>query len=488
MANEESPPLPLSQAMAQEQHCSLRRRLWPDNGPSDEEIEAMLADQDAQRYQNESLYGAGFDHPPGPSPSTPIGAVPALPEEWFTPHGSRAAPPPPEFVSDDQSFLSYIAHLQNDAPDGPAHLGNGRGSGSASSDQPFVDFEVPEALPVPRVLRRASGKRPVTAEELAEQKARADFAKTMENTIAVGPFMEGLMSYGKKLPKEIYNAVRLRWCNTWKLKHPELLGLKAGVEIIAMARKSFAQECTWAQKVQIMKDIRSESLGCPEKQGFVRSLEAAIAVIEARTKKVDPEVEKGVRARGHVLLFVYNHDAFLIRELQQDAKNLLSMEDLVQLVRGHPPYLRMQEAFISFCFAKASELHCEMACSLEISPEKYASTGNVRVHLNLALGRKGDRLAFRAPYLNLAFARVLPVYAPKLGEVQEAAQLKRSGFSKMWGQAAYYLQFPKIGMLCNSGTKLPFRDYPVAQNAIMAYLQARVRNFHMCPSISLLMA
>ena len=124
-----------------------------------------------------------------------------------------------------------------------------------------------------------------------------------------------------------------------------------------------------------------------------------------------------------------------------------------------------------FCKEVAHKWQCEWAASLEVSPATYKEKGQVRLHLNLALGRRACALRFEYPYQELAFCRCFPQYHPSRDRASEAHSVKRNGFAKMWGQAAYYLQFPKILSVDSDGSKLPFKDYPVTQTAITGYLQ-----------------
>ena len=448
--------------------------------PSDEDVDAML---EMERQLDNQMYGDAYDTDGGVAPSTPTAQLSlGPPQEWFSPsrRAQQVAPVSIQYVDDEEfDYLAQLAQVQEpgettpvssppESHAGPPRLSTGSSASSALPPAVAPALAVPREL-MPLTLRRARSKRPPTAQEQQEQKARNDFEKYMNDTIATGPFSEGLMSFGHRLPNEVYNAVRVRYCLDWKKNHPELVSESGSIEAQKLARASFAKDCTLNKRLNILKQLVSEQSTQPERAGFVRTCEAVMAQMKVKT--ADEKHVSAIRARGQVLLFVYNHDNLIIHDLKQDATNLLAHDDIIALVQGHPPYQRLKEAFFDFANKQAKLLQCEMACSLEISPERYKADGTVRVHLNLALGHKQIRIQFTAPFFKLMFGRILPTYAPKTDSVHEAQMIKRAGFAKWWGQAAYYLQFPKEYMLDNTGTKLPFKDYPVSQTTIMAYLQ-----------------
>ena len=432
-------------------------------GPSDDEVDAML---ECERYQDENLYGDGFAQDFA-SPSTPLGQVRGPPEEFFSPGGTAVQGPPPEYFANAEE-VHYLESLAPD-PEAPAPSGvvtapqiGGAASSSAASSRPS------QLAPVE--LHRARQKRKATEAELQEQKKRKEFEDLMANTICTGPFVEGLMSFGGRIPDKVYNAMRVKFSCGWREKNKELVENTSGRELVAMIRNKFAKECTWPQKVSILKEIIQEKQQEEGSEAFVMSCKAVLEIIQAKHCGKAPVAL--AEARAHVVLFVYNDAQYIINELKQEPGRQLDEPSLVSLVRSHPPYMRLKEAFWKFANGVKEKHHCEMAASCEVSPERYASDGTVRIHLSLCLGQKAARLHFRAPYQELAFGRTCPHYAPKCDATNEHHSLKRQGFAKWWGQAAYYLQFPKLFMLDNIGTKQPFKDYPVAQTTIMAYLQA----------------
>ena len=442
---------------------------------SDEELVLAACAFDA--VQQNQCYGRE------PSPSTPPECMPQA-YEWFSPGEDY------DLVPRSPGIEDYDLARMLDEPDivpepssrcpqpmpggddvSPTQVEANLPSSSAAP-QPSSKTAPSEMLP-PK-LQRCSRKRPSSAAEVMEQENRKKYMEAMSDVID-GPFMEGLMASGGKIPSEVYNALRLAFTKDWRAIHDKELK-DAGCKTIALeARRAFAKECTWPKKALYLKQFIKEDSEKPERAWFVRSCKGVLDAITAKHLQ-GPSEKDSKEVKAHIVLFVYNHASFIIDQFKQDPKNLVSHEDLVTLVREHGPYQRLKEAFFKHSFKMAETYHAEMACSLEISPETYKDSGVVRVHLSLALGHKGTRLYFWKPFRPLAFGHVLPTYAPKCGPEAEVHAMKRVGFHKWWGQAAYYLQFPKVLMLDITGTQLPFKDYPVTQTCIMGYLQVRPFN------------
>ena len=91
--------------------------------------------------------------------------------------------------------------------------------------------------------------------------------------------------------------------------------------------------------------------------------------------------------------------------------------------------------------------------------------------------------------MDMSFGTVIPVYTPTVNVIREAVNLKRHGFQKVFGQAAYYAMMPKLFSVASAGSKQPFKDFPIAQTSITSYLQVlyfAVFFFFFVPSHSVL--
>ena len=74
----------------------------------------------------------------------------------------------------------------------------------------------------------------------------------------------------------------------------------------------------------------------------------------------------------------------------------------------------------------------------------------------------------------MIFEGIYIFFKPSCTEEEQFKKTKRIGLQGMFAQAAYHLQFPKIGMVFSEGSKYPFKDYQVKPRWVTDYLQVRV--------------
>ena len=391
-----------------------------------------------------------------------------LPDEvWFSPGGSS-------YRRSDGSVISTAATSPL-VPDSVEVA-------SSSGIVPAPSTAAP-AAPAPQTasigghgLTRARLKRKYKDGEREEFEAKIRFEERMSDVIKTGPFLKGLNSAGGGMPTDVYNRLRAKFCQEFKVKNEERFKDLPGRELGAVARKEFSKSCSWAEKRRLLQEIILEEGSKPEGAVMVKQCKAVKDCIEERYLGMTVGKTYVSKSReqinSNIILVVYNDDRFVVNDFKQTPPDLMPNDMLVVRLQEFPPYLRLKERFFQFCKDLGEKWTSEWAASIEVSPQTYEKKGQVRLHLNLALGRKTAALRFEYPYAELAFCRCLPNYHPSRDRVTELLSVKRSGFNKMWGQTAYYLQFPKILLVDSDGSKLPFKDYPVTQTAITGYLQA----------------
>ena len=348
---------------------------------------------------------------------------------------------------------------------------------SSSGTAPAPSTAAPAAAPSPtapiagQALTRARGKRKYKEGEREEYEAHRKFGQTLHDVIASGPFFEGLMSFGGRIPKDVYNALRAKFVKEFKARNEESLADLPGRELNVLVRKKFSESCGWKERRKMLQEIISTEESKPERESFVAQCKAVKECLEAKhlgIKQVDPTRQQ---INALIVLVVYNDERFLVEDLKQDPAHLLSHDMLVDRLREFTPYKKLKESFFSFCKELGRKWKVEWAASLEVLSGTYKEKGEVRLQLNLAVGRKASALRFDYPYKELAFCKCLPEYHPARDRIAEVQAVKRNGFNKMWGQTAYNIQIPKFWSVDSDGSKLPFKDYPVSQTQITGYLQ-----------------
>ena len=317
-------------------------------------------------------------------------------------------------------------------------------------------------------LHRSRQKRPSKKEESDEHARKAAFDAAQAEVISVGPFSEQLATFGHRMPAIVYNALRKKWCDVYKDEQQEMFEALGARKFRIVARKEFSKAAPHKRK-KLMEEIVADEESPPDLKG---ATEAVLQVWEARYAKTDPEDHR--RHKANVVMLVYNDDRFVMPRLQADGRNRLDDDELVQAVRKEAEFVRLKTYFFQFCEKQAKLFHSEWAASVEISPQTYQVHGQVRLHLTLCLGCQSAPLRFYTPWTEMAFRQTFPIYRPKGDEVWQSCMLKRQGFHKAFGQAAYYLQMPKVLSVAAAGSRTPFKDFPVSQTTITGYIQAMI--------------
>ena len=92
------------------------------------------------------------------------------------------------------------------------------------------------------------------------------------------------------------------------------------------------------------------------------------------------------------------------------------------------------------------------------------------MHLSLVLGKRGAPIRFRQPWNEMDFDGVHG-FKQASSAWSECVNMKKFGFAKLYGQAAYYSQMPKFLEVDSAGSKTLCKDYPIQQTTIASYLQ-----------------
>ena len=317
--------------------------------------------------------------------------------------------------------------------------------------------------------KRFTKKRKASEEEAKNFDRLKAFQTNYEQVLEVGPLSEGLMTFGGRMPRDVYNELRKLWYDHFKSQNLQLWQDVPGLTFQAEARKSFASKCTPRQKAAFLKTIIAKPAVSDAEKLLRKNAEATLEVLEVKSKPSKYE-SKDVKAR--VVLLTYNDAKFIFSKFNWvNDKDKLEEPDLIGQLKMEPEVMRLIEYFFKFSKERAEKHHYEWAASIEVSPSTYVEKGICRLHLSLVLGSAKTDIRFRSPWVDMSFGTVIPVYTPTVNVIREAINMKRHGFQKVFGQAAYYAMMPKLFSVASAGSKLPFKDFPIAQTSITSYLQ-----------------
>jgi len=326
-----------------------------------------------------------------------------------------------------------------------------------------------------RVLYRARSKRPSSQNEKALHAEQVEQREAFRDVIDVGPFSKGLMTFGGRLPNDVYNAMRSKFVTVWKAENAGAVQSLGAQEKYKLGRQEFAKQ---SSKPAFRKRLLKEVLQSIPDDDTVddackllrRNAEACLKVLEGTPK---PGLDEMVKVKANVLVIVYNDPRYIMAKYNVAViKNCLPAEELVVALQAEPEVQRLLECFFEFVAQKATDLKCEWAASVEVSPKTYWTEGVCRLHLSVGLGRKDSPFRFTQPWKEMFFNRTHPTYKPGRDPFAEAQTMKKLGFAKCFGQAAYYHMMPKILKVASAGSKQPFTDFPITQTTITSYLQA----------------
>ena len=176
---------------------------------------------ECERYQDENMYGPGFTtYSELAAPSTPLGQVVGPPDQFWSPGGTQVQGPPPDFFTsaEEMQYLQSICPDSEDPAPSAVVAAPQIGEAASSSAAPARASQL-----APVELHRARCKRKPTEIEVQEMRKKKEYEDLMANTINTGPFMEGLMSFGGRLPQKVYNLMRFKFSCAWREKNKELV-------------------------------------------------------------------------------------------------------------------------------------------------------------------------------------------------------------------------------------------------------------------------
>ena len=334
--------------------------------------------------------------------------------------------------------------------------------------------------PAPRPAPEAAAPPPEAAEAASDEAPRCSkrqrgealpFEQQYDNVLDVGPLSKGLMTFGGRMPHNVYNKLRALYAEKFKEENRALYDEVGGRQFVQTARRHFSEHCTLKVKRDLVQQIAAQELDetATEADRLLKS--NAVAVLEVMQAKQAPRPSSEVKTK--VAQLTYNSDKFLYPKYNvENVKNCLPSQELEELLRADADVLRLCEYFFDFIKGKAEPKHWEWAASVEISTTVYYTTGKLRLHLAFVFGSLSDVLRFQTPWSFMTFDGVLPVYCPGLDAAKEMNQIKKKGFKTVYGAAMYYLRMPKTGSVASRSSKEPFKDFPIAQTVITSYLQA----------------
>ena len=98
------------------------------------------------------------------------------------------------------------------------------------------------AAPPPEAAGAASDEAPRCSKR---QRGEAlPFAQQYDDVLEVGPLSKGLMTFGGRMPHNVYNKLRALYAEKFKQENRALYDEVGGREFAAKARRHFSEHCT----------------------------------------------------------------------------------------------------------------------------------------------------------------------------------------------------------------------------------------------------
>ena len=418
-------------------------------------------------------------------PAVSCGASLATPQKWSRPlsapqpqQSSWPAPPPPR----ESSELPRCSSAPAGSPQlGSEALGSERSSSAQQSTGALGPASSSKAPPKPSAgalsgqhtfyppkvaLRRASKKRKPEEAELREQQRRKRVCFNVQDAMrSDAPAVKACLT-GFKMPPWLYEALRVKYIDYYRIEHEDEANSMTGRQFRQCARGHFSK-CGNALRLKLLKKMLDEHDTVSEKWTDIKM---SIAKIQHGNSPHTLDRDKKVKAQ--VAMFTSQSEDWFLDELAlEEGAEPWEPESLVARAKDLPKTIAVWGRYVEFVDEKAKELSAKWVASLEICTTTYVETGKVRFHLAVVLCRMVP-IRFSPPWDFLEFENAPAIYSPRVDETTTQKMAKKLGIHGVFGQAAYYLQMPKIGMVFNDGTMQPYKDYRVNARWVTEYLQA----------------
>ena len=337
-------------------------------------------------------------------------------------------------------------------------------------------FAAPGIVPIPeRTLHKASRKRPLEEGELAEHERRRKISFNIADALSADVDVVKCTLSNWKVPAWLYEALRVGYMDHYREHHEEEAASMSAKDFRLACRSHFAR-ANIQLKLKLLKKILDDQETMSDRWTDVKMWLAKLTHMkELGVKALRQKDDTKIKVQTG--LWVYNSERYVIHDLARaEGEEPWDPGALVARARDFDMVTATWKRFEPWAKEKARQLGAEVAVSMELSLSTYEATGVCKFHLNIALSRP-VALRFANPWQFLEFEGAPAIFKPKMSQEEATRMAKKKGRSECWAQAAYYLQFPKLGMVYTGGSAQPYTSYQVRPRWVTEYLQAGANAF-----------